>query len=30
LKHRQIDLVIVVNMLLTGFDATTLNTLSAA
>jgi type I restriction enzyme, R subunit len=27
LKHRQIDLVIVVNMLLTGFDATTLNTL---
>jgi type I restriction enzyme R subunit len=27
LKHRQIDLVIVVNMFLTGFDATTLNTL---
>jgi type I restriction enzyme, R subunit len=27
LKNRQIDLVIVVNMFLTGFDATTLNTL---
>lgn len=27
LKHREIDLVIVVNMFLTGFDATTLNTL---
>ena len=27
LKERQIDLVIVVNMFLTGFDATTLNTL---
>ena len=27
LKNREIDLVIVVNMLLTGFDATTLNTL---
>lgn len=27
LKQREIDLVIVVNMLLTGFDATTLNTL---
>jgi type I restriction enzyme R subunit len=27
LKKREIDLVIVVNMLLTGFDATTLNTL---
>ncbi len=27
LKSREIDLVIVVNMLLTGFDATTLNTL---
>jgi len=27
LKQRQIDLVIVVNMFLTGFDATTLNTL---
>lgn len=26
-KHREIDLVIVVNMFLTGFDATTLNTL---
>ena len=26
-KHREIDLLIVVNMLLTGFDATTLNTL---
>jgi len=29
LKTRQIDLVIVVNMFLTGFDATTLNTLFA-
>jgi type I restriction enzyme, R subunit len=29
LKNRQIDLVIVVNMFLTGFDATTLNTLFA-
>ena len=27
LKHRELDLVIVVNMFLTGFDATTLNTL---
>ena len=27
LKNREIDLVIVVNMFLTGFDATTLNTL---
>lgn len=27
IKHREIDLVIVVNMFLTGFDATTLNTL---
>jgi type I site-specific deoxyribonuclease, hsdR family len=27
IKNREIDLVIVVNMLLTGFDATTLNTL---
>ena len=27
LKNRQIDLVVVVNMFLTGFDATTLNTL---
>ena len=27
LKSREIDLVIVVNMFLTGFDATTLNTL---
>jgi type I restriction enzyme R subunit len=27
LKHREVDLVIVVNMFLTGFDATTLNTL---
>ena len=27
LKNRELDLVIVVNMLLTGFDATTLNTL---
>ena len=27
LKHREIDLVIVVNMFLTGFDAATLNTL---
>ena len=27
MKERQIDLVIVVNMFLTGFDATTLNTL---
>ena len=27
LKHREIDLLIVVNMFLTGFDATTLNTL---
>lgn len=27
LKNREVDLVIVVNMLLTGFDATTLNTL---
>jgi len=27
LKHRDLDLVIVVNMFLTGFDATTLNTL---
>lgn len=27
LKHREIDVVIVVNMFLTGFDATTLNTL---
>ena len=27
IKNRQLDLVIVVNMLLTGFDATTLNTL---
>ncbi|EKC72877.1 type I site-specific deoxyribonuclease, HsdR family, partial [human gut metagenome] len=26
-KHREIDLLIVVNMFLTGFDATTLNTL---
>lgn len=26
-KHRQVDLLIVVNMFLTGFDATTLNTL---
>ena len=25
-KHREIDLLIVVNMFLTGFDATTLNT----
>ncbi len=29
LKNREIDLVIVVNMFLTGFDATTLNTLFA-
>ena len=29
LKNRQIDLVVVVNMFLTGFDATTLNTLFA-
>lgn len=28
-KHREIDLLIVVNMFLTGFDATTLNTLWA-
>lgn len=27
MKHREIDLLIVVNMFLTGFDATTLNTL---
>ena len=27
IKNREVDLVIVVNMLLTGFDATTLNTL---
>lgn len=27
IRHREIDLVIVVNMFLTGFDATTLNTL---
>ena len=27
IKSREIDLVIVVNMFLTGFDATTLNTL---
>ena len=27
LKRREIDIVIVVNMFLTGFDATTLNTL---
>lgn len=27
LRHKKLDLVIVVNMLLTGFDATTLNTL---
>jgi type I restriction enzyme R subunit len=27
LKKRELDLVIVVNMFLTGFDATTLNTL---
>src|SRR5699024_4696078 len=26
-KHREVDLLIVVNMFLTGFDATTLNTL---
>lgn len=27
MKNREVDLLIVVNMFLTGFDATTLNTL---